>query len=94
MIYVLVSLYFQAVLGSIIVVALKSMLFQYEDMPKFWKRSRLDGLLWIGSFLATVILDIDTGLVVGIALNLLLLIYRWDNYKNIQCSAFKALRVG
>ena len=66
----------QAVLASVIVVALKSMLFQYEDMPKFWKRSKLDGLLWIASFLATVILDIDSGLVLGIALNLLLLIYR------------------
>jgi hypothetical protein len=32
--------------------------------------------LWIASFLAVIIMDIDTGLVIGIGLSLLLLLYR------------------
>ena len=49
---------------------------QVYDLPKFASRSKLDGLLWIACFLATIIMDIDTGLVIGIALSLLLLLYR------------------
>ena len=66
----------KAVLASIIVVALKSMLLQIYDFPKFAKRDFLDGCLWGATFLATILLDIDLGLYVGIALNLLLLVYR------------------
>ena len=67
---------FQAILSAIIVVALKGMFMQVYDLPKFASRSKLDGLLWIACFLATIIMDIDTGLVIGIALSLLLLLYR------------------
>ena len=52
------------------------MFMQAYDLPKFASRSKLDGFLWIASFLATIIMDIDTGLVIGIALSLLLLLYR------------------
>jgi len=66
----------KAVLSSIIIVALKGMFWQLKDLPKFWEKSKLDGVLWVVSFLAVIILDIDKGLVVGAVFALGLLIYR------------------
>ena len=57
-------------------VALKGMLLQVEDLPKFYRKSKWDALLWVLTFIAVVLLDIDSGLLIGIILNLLLLIYR------------------
>ena len=66
----------KAILAAIIVVALKGMLLQVYDFPKFYKRDRLDGALWMFVFWATILLDIDLGLYAGIGANLLLLVYR------------------
>ena len=52
------------------------MFMQVHDLPKFASRSKLDGILWIGSFLAVIIMDIDTGLVISICLSLIILLYR------------------
>ena len=57
-------------------VALKGMFMQVYDLPKFASRSKLDGFLWIGSFIAVIIVDIDMGLVVSIGLSLIILLYR------------------
>jgi solute carrier family 26 protein len=60
----------QCVLASIIVVALKGMLLQAKDLPSFWRLSKLDGLVWIITFLTVVLVDIDYGLLVGLGLSL------------------------
>lgn len=40
----------KAVLAGIIVVSLKGMLWQFKDMRKFWKMSKIDGLIWLVTF--------------------------------------------
>lgn len=60
----------QCVLASIIVVALKGMLMQMQQCVQFWKMSRLDAIVWLGTFLTVVIVSIDIGLLVGILLSL------------------------
>ena len=57
------------------------MFMQVYDLPKYWKRDILDGLLWLGTFIAVILLDIDSGLYVGIALNVCLLCYRGLRFK-------------
>jgi len=49
---------------------------QFHDLPMFYKKSKLDAALWVGTFIAVIILDIDIGLIVGIGLSVILLIYR------------------
>lgn len=66
----------KAVLSAIILVALKNMLMQFHDFPKFYKNSKLDGFLWLVTFIAVVVLDIDSGLIIGIAVALLVLLFR------------------
>lgn len=64
----------KAVLAGIIVVSLKGLLWQFKHLPKFWKLSRIDGLIWLVTFAVVVLVAIDVGLVVGVAVSLLCLI--------------------
>nr|CAD7459346.1 unnamed protein product [Timema tahoe] len=60
----------RCVLASIIVVALKGMLMQALQLPKFWRLSTLDGVVWLATFITVVFIDIDYGLLAGIVLSL------------------------
>lgn len=64
------------VLSSIIVVALKGMFLQVNDLRRVWKISRVDATIWISTFLGVVIIDIDYGLLLGVAVSLLVLLSR------------------
>ncbi|KAE8742199.1 hypothetical protein FOCC_FOCC012250 [Frankliniella occidentalis] len=70
----------RCVLASIILVALKPMLVQWKniapqtaDVVRFWRLSRLDGSLWLLTFLTVVLVDLDIGLAAGLAASVLLL---------------------
>jgi solute carrier family 26 protein len=60
-----------SVLSSIVVVALKGMFLQVKDLPMAWKQSPFDGMVWLITFLAVVLLDIDYGLGLGVAVSLI-----------------------
>ena len=66
----------QCVLSSIIVVALKGMFLQFKDLKKAWLVSKLNAFVWLATFLSTVVLDIEYGLMVGFALAVLTLLWR------------------
>ncbi|KAK3927098.1 Solute carrier family 26 member 6 [Frankliniella fusca] len=63
----------RCVLASIILVALKPMLQQIADVVRFWRLSRLDGALWLLTFLTVVLVDLDVGLGTGVAASLAVL---------------------
>lgn len=54
-----------------VVVALKGMLTQVTEFPRFQKKSKIDGFVWMATFLTVVIVSIDIGLLVGIILSVL-----------------------
>ncbi|CAB3367199.1 Hypothetical predicted protein [Cloeon dipterum] len=60
----------QSVLAAIIMFALRKILLQVTDLPRFWRHSRLDGMVWIIVFLCVVIIDIDYGLLIGVILSI------------------------
>jgi len=64
------------VLAAIIVSSLTGMFKKLTDLTKYWERGTGDGLLWLFTFLTTVFVDVDLGLVVGIVLSLLLTLAR------------------
>jgi len=61
----------RCVLSSIIVVALKGLLLQVLDFPEIWRKSKTDGAVWIVTYSTVIVLDIDTGLLVGVVVSLL-----------------------
>ncbi|XP_047492582.1 prestin-like isoform X2 [Penaeus chinensis] len=64
------------VLSSVIVVALKGMFMQVNDLRRVWAISRADAMIWLASFLAVVLIDIDFGLLIGVVVSLFVLLYR------------------
>eukprot|EP00094_Tigriopus_californicus_P013678 TCALIF_13235-PA protein Name:"Similar to Slc26a6 Solute carrier family 26 member 6 (Mus musculus)" AED:0.08 eAED:0.08 QI:239/0.88/0.8/1/0.88/0.7/10/0/679 len=60
-----------AILSSIIVVALRSMFLKVREVVSFTRKSSFDGLVWTLAFVSTVILDVDYGLLVTFTVNVL-----------------------
>ncbi|XP_050594696.1 prestin-like isoform X2 [Bombus affinis] len=66
----------RCVLASIIVVALKGMFQQANQLIKFWKLNKCDALIWIATFLTVVIVNIDIGLLAGIIISLAIILLK------------------
>ncbi|KAH9504995.1 hypothetical protein Btru_061361 [Bulinus truncatus] len=64
------------VLAAIILVALKGMFKQVFDLIALWGISLYDFFTWLITFCATVFLDVDLGLLVGVLFNLLSVIMK------------------
>lgn len=63
--------FFQCVLASVIIVALKGMLMQVKELITFWKFSKMDALVWLTTALTVVLVSIDIGLLVGVIMSLI-----------------------
>ncbi|KAK3606359.1 hypothetical protein CHS0354_041997 [Potamilus streckersoni] len=72
------------VLSSIIVVALRSMFLQVQELPKIWRISRFDFLIWIVTFLCVVILHVDYGLLIGIVFSFFTVVIRSQKIKVVN----------
>ncbi|XP_003699670.1 prestin isoform X1 [Megachile rotundata] len=64
----------RCVLASIIVVALKGMFQQANQLRKFWHLSKYDSIIWIVTFLIVVLVNIDIGLLSGIIMSLVIIL--------------------
>lgn len=56
----------RCILASIIVVSLKGMFMQVKELAKFWRLSKLDAIVWLVTFLTTMLVNIDIGLGAGL----------------------------
>lgn len=65
-----------AVLASIVLVALKGLFKQFAVLKCLWKISKIDAFVWFSSFLAVFCLGVDYGLAVGIVITLLSVVAR------------------
>ncbi|OWF37284.1 sulfate anion transporter 1-like isoform X2 [Mizuhopecten yessoensis] len=61
----------KCVLSCVILVNLRSMFLQFLELKPLWRKSKYDFLIWIVTFLATVILDADIGIGIGIVFSIL-----------------------
>ncbi|XP_054834736.1 solute carrier family 26 member 6 [Eublepharis macularius] len=66
----------KAILASIILVNLKGMFKQFKDIPALWRSNFTDLLIWLVTFVATLLLNLDMGLGVAVAFSLLTVIFR------------------
>ena len=63
-------------LAAIVIVALLSLFRQFNQLPTLWRVNRYDFLVWVVTFLAVVILDVITGLVVGMGTSIFLVVFQ------------------
>lgn len=66
----------KAVLSTIVFVNLKGMFKQFTDVPQLWRANKLDLLVWLVTFLSTILLNLDLGLAVSVAFSILTVIFR------------------
>ncbi|KAM6169247.1 solute carrier family 26 member 6 [Rhynchocyon petersi] len=66
----------KAVLAATIIVNLKGMLMQFKDICSLWKSNQVDLLIWVVTFVATILLNLDLGLAVSVVFSLLLMVVR------------------
>ncbi|XP_060788721.1 solute carrier family 26 member 6-like [Neoarius graeffei] len=66
----------KAVLAAIIYVNLHGMMKQFTDIRTLWRSNRMDMLVWLMTFILTVLLNPDMGLAASIAFSLLTVIFR------------------
>jgi len=65
-----------AVLASIIVVSLIHKCLEARSVIKIFKKSKLEAIGWCATFCGVIILDIDSGLYIGLGCSLLLIIWQ------------------
>ncbi|KAM4022957.1 solute carrier family 26 member 6-like [Anomaloglossus baeobatrachus] len=72
----------KAILASVVVVNLKGIYKQFMDIPVLWRSNKIDLMVWLVTFVATMLLNLDLGLGVSVAFSLLTIIFRtqWPYY--------------
>uniref|UniRef100_A0AAQ4RWH8 STAS domain-containing protein n=1 Tax=Gasterosteus aculeatus aculeatus TaxID=481459 RepID=A0AAQ4RWH8_GASAC len=65
-----------SVLGALVIVNLKGMLVQFREIPYLWIRDKPECVVWVGTCLGAILLGLDLGLVVGLGVELLTVVYR------------------
>lgn len=66
----------KAVLAAIIYVNLHGMMKQFMDVPLLWKTNKVDMVVWVVTFILTVLLNPDIGLAASIGFSMLTVIFR------------------
>ncbi|NWI49086.1 S26A6 protein, partial [Calyptomena viridis] len=66
----------KAILSAIIIINLKGMFKQFSDLSMLWKSNRVDLMVWIVTFVATLLLNLDIGLAASVGFGLLTVIFR------------------
>uniref|UniRef100_A0A8C2TXL0 Solute carrier family 26 member 9 n=1 Tax=Coturnix japonica TaxID=93934 RepID=A0A8C2TXL0_COTJA len=70
----------KSVLGALIAVNLKNSLKQLADPFYLWKKSKLDCLVWLVSFLAAFFLSLPYGVAVGVGFSVLVVVFHTQFY--------------
>ncbi|KAL4640738.1 prestin-like [Arapaima gigas] len=73
----------QSALAAIVMVNLLGMFKQLGDIPSLWRTSRIELAIWVVSFIASVLLGLDYGLLAAIGFAILTVIYRTQRPKEI-----------
>ncbi|NXA21463.1 S26A6 protein, partial [Ibidorhyncha struthersii] len=66
----------KAILSAIIIINLHGMFKQFKDICTLWKSNRVDLMVWVVTFVATLMLNLDIGLGASVAFGLLTVIFR------------------
>ncbi|KAM4676734.1 chloride anion exchanger-like [Discoglossus pictus] len=66
----------KSVLGALVVINLKGMLMQFNEIPNLFRKDKYDCLVWVVTFVAAVLLGLDLGLAAGVGFELLTVVFR------------------
>lgn len=72
----------KCVLGVITIVNLRGALLKFRDLPKMWRLSRMDTVIWFVTMLSSALLSTEIGLLVGVCFSMFCVILRTQKPKN------------
>ncbi|XP_012597013.1 sulfate transporter [Microcebus murinus] len=72
----------KSVLGVITIVNLRGALRKFRDLPKMWRVSRMDTVIWFVTMLSSALLSTELGLLVGVCFSMFCVILRTQKPKN------------
>ncbi|XP_045204648.2 sulfate transporter-like [Mercenaria mercenaria] len=81
------------VLASIITVALRSLFLQFLDLPRIYRTSVYDFLIWIVTFLAVVVLHVDYGILLGMLFSFFTVVIRSQRTKADNLEKLEAVQL-
>ncbi|XP_066489470.1 pendrin [Tiliqua scincoides] len=78
----------KSVLAAVVIANLKGMFMQVCDVPRLWRQSKADAMIWVFTCIASIILGLDLGLLAGLVFALLTVVLRvqfpsWGSLGNI-----------
>ncbi|KAM6437532.1 pendrin [Liasis olivaceus] len=78
----------KSVLAAVVIANLKGMFMQVCDVPRLWRQSKADAMIWVFTCVASIILGLDLGLLAGLIFALLTVVLRvqfpsWGSLGNI-----------
>ncbi|XP_003221553.1 pendrin [Anolis carolinensis] len=79
----------KSVLAAVVIANLKGMFMQIGDVPRLWRQSKADAMIWVFTCIASIILGLDLGLLAGLVFALLTVVLRvqfpsWGSLGNIS----------
>ncbi|KAH0616500.1 hypothetical protein JD844_027643 [Phrynosoma platyrhinos] len=66
----------KSVLAAVVIANLKGMFMQIFDVPRLWRQSKADAMIWVFTCIASIILGLDLGLLAGLVFALLTVVLR------------------
>ncbi|KAM6202284.1 pendrin [Rhynchocyon petersi] len=66
----------KSVLAGVVIANLKGMFMQVCDVPRLWRQSKIDAVIWVFTCLTSIILGLDLGLLAGLMFALLTVVLR------------------
>lgn len=66
----------KSVLGVITIVNLRGALCKFKDLPKMWRVSRMDTVIWFVTMLSTALISTEMGLLIGVCFSMFCVILR------------------
>ncbi|KAM4689152.1 anion exchange transporter [Discoglossus pictus] len=72
------------VLACIVVVALKGMLMQFQDLRKLWNVDKFDWTVWVCTYLVTICFAANIGLLFGVLFSIALGLFRLIRVKTLR----------
>lgn len=72
----------KSVLGVITIVNLRGALCKFKDLPKMWRVSRMDTVIWFVTMLSSALISTEMGLLIGVCFSMFCVILRSQKPKS------------
>uniref|UniRef100_A0A8C5WUW8 Solute carrier family 26 member 4 n=1 Tax=Laticauda laticaudata TaxID=8630 RepID=A0A8C5WUW8_LATLA len=80
----------KSVLAAVVIANLKGMFMQVCDVPRLWRQSKADAMIWVFTCIASIILGLDLGLLAGLIFALLTVVLRVAEPEGVKILKFSS----